>query len=56
MAGTNLTLLASSIVGVPTTQEAVVGTVDVVVVQSFDEDGESGKENEGREELHDGGL
>jgi hypothetical protein len=28
--------------------------MDVVVVQSFGEDGESGKQNEGREELHDG--
>lgn len=53
--GTHITLPASFVnVVIPTAQETVVGTMDVVVVQSLGEDGESGEENESGEELHDG--
>lgn len=51
-----LTVPASTTVVVPAAQETVVGTMDVVVVQSFGEDGESGEKNEGGEELHDSVL
>lgn len=47
-AGTNRTLPASTAAAIPTTaHETVMGrTMDVVVVQSLGEDGESGEQNE----------
>lgn len=55
--GTNVPLPASAIQVIPTAYEtAVARAMDMVVVHSFGEDGESGENNEGREELHDGLL
>ena len=49
---TYLVLSVSSIVS-PTARDAVVGrTLNVVSVKSFREDGKSGENDEGREELH----
>lgn len=53
---TNRALLASTGVAICTAGDAIViGTMNVVLVErcGFDEDGESGEENEGGEELHD---
>lgn len=53
---TNGTLLASTSAVIRTAGDTVVvGTMDVILVErcGFDEDGESGEENEGGEELHD---
>ena len=53
---TNIPFFASPVEVIPTAHQTVVCvcTADVVVVQSFGEDGESGEEDEGGEELHDG--
>lgn len=51
---TNRTLLAPTVFLRTAGEGVVVGTMDVVVVQGygFGEDGESGENNEGWEELH----
>lgn len=57
-AGTNRTLLASTVVVVRTAGETVVVAAMAVVVQGcgLGEDGESGENNEGGEEPHDDGV